>query len=86
MPTTVQFAGTKTFWYLAVADARVTFVNPRAFSLSSAIFAFCPIRSGIVMAAAVVGAGAAYVFDGSALGPSDGALVAQAGALDAGWV
>jgi hypothetical protein len=61
-------------------------VNPRAFSLSSAIFAFCPIKSGIVMAAAVVGACAAYVFDGSALGLSDGALVAKAGALDAAWV
>jgi hypothetical protein len=86
MATTVQFAGTKTFWYLAVAEASSTLVSPSAFNLSSAIFAFCPIKSGIVMDAAAAGAGAAYVFEGSALGTSDGALVAHTLVLGAGWV
>lgn len=68
MPTTVQFAGTNTFWYFEVAEASSTFVNPRAFSLSSAILAFFPVRSGTVIgpdAAAVVVDGALAIDDGA---------------------
>jgi hypothetical protein len=68
MPTTVQFAGTNTFWYFEVAEASSTFVNPRAFSLFSAILAFCPVKSGMVTgpdAAGVVVDGALAVQDGT---------------------
>ena len=51
--TTVQFAGANTFWYFEVAEANSTSVIPRASSLFSAIFAFCPVKSGIVIEDAV---------------------------------
>jgi hypothetical protein len=80
MPTTVQFAGTNTFWYFEVAEASSTFVNPRAFSLFSAILAFCPVRSGMV-----IGPAAAGVVDGSLL-IDDGALAVHDGMLGSDFV
>jgi hypothetical protein len=51
--TTVQFCGARTMVYFGVAEASVTLLSPRASSLSSAIFAFCPVKSGIVIEDAV---------------------------------
>ena len=51
--TTFQFSGARTIVYFGLADASVTLVSPRASSLSSAIFAFCPVKSGIVIEDAV---------------------------------
>ena len=51
--TTFQFSGASTIVYFGLADASVTLVSPRDSSLSSAIFAFCPVKSGIVIEDAV---------------------------------
>ena len=51
--TTFQFSGARTIVYFGLADASVTLVSPRASSLSSAILAFCPVKSGIVIEDAV---------------------------------
>lgn len=68
--TTVQFAGANTMVYFGFAEASVTLVSPRAVSLSSAIFAFCPVKSGIVIdpAVAVAVAGDTVVFHDGRLG------------------
>jgi len=68
--TTVQFAGASTMVYFGFAEARVTSDSPRASSLSSAIFAFCPVKSGIVIepAVAVAVAGDTCVFHDGRLG------------------
>lgn len=81
MPTTVQFAGTNTFWYFEVAEASSTFVNPRDLSVSSAILAFFPVRSGMVIGPDAAGA----VVDG-ALEIDDGALAVHDGILGADFV
>lgn len=77
MPTTVQFAGTNTFWYFEVAEASSTFVSPRDFSLFSAIFAFCPVRSGMVIGPDMTDVVGALAIDGGALAFHDGALGAD---------
>ena len=71
MLTTVQFAGTNTFWYFGVAEARSTLVNPIDLSLFWAIFAFCPVRSGMVSGPDATGL---VVDDGAALAFHDGTL------------
>jgi hypothetical protein len=81
MPTTVQFAGTNTFWYFDVAEASSTFVNPRASSLSSAIFAFCLVKSGMVIEPDAAG----VAVDG-ALAIDDGASAVHDGSLGADFV
>lgn len=83
MLTTVQLAGTNTFWYFGFAEASSTFVNPSALSLFSAILAFCPVRSGMVSgpdAAGLVVDGALAFHDGT-LG-SDFVTVTVEGGLD----
>jgi hypothetical protein len=77
MATTVQLAGTKTFWYFSVAETSSTSVKPRALSLFSAIFAFSPVRSGIV-----IGADATGVVVSGELVTEDGSLELHDGELD----
>ena len=69
--TTVQLAGTNTFWYFGVAEASSTLLNPIALSLFSAILAFCPVKSGIVRGPDAAGA---VVDDDGALAVHDGTL------------
>jgi hypothetical protein len=77
MATTVQLAGTKTFWYFSVAETRSMSVKPRALSLFSAIFAFSPVRSGIV-----IGADATGLVVSGELKTDDGVLELHDGVLD----
>jgi hypothetical protein len=77
MPTTVQLAGTKTFWYFSVADTRLTSVKPRDFSLFSAIFAFSPVRSGTV-----IGPDTTEVVVSGEEATDEGALAVHDGILD----
>lgn len=57
------------------------FVNPRAFSLFSAIFAFCPVKSGMVIGPDATG----FVVNG-AMATEDGALAVHDGTLGADFV
>lgn len=77
MATTVQLAGTNTFWYFSVAETRSMSVKPRALSLFSAIFAFSPVRSGIV-----IGADATGLVVSGELKTDDGVLELHDGVLD----
>jgi hypothetical protein len=80
-PTTVQLAGTKTFWYFVVAETRSTSVKPRAFSLFSAILAFSPVRSGTV-----IGPDATVAVVSGEEAADEGALAVHDGMLDCDWV
>jgi hypothetical protein len=71
--TTVQFAGNRTMLYFGFADDSVTSDRPSLSRLCSAILAFCPVTSGIVIEAPEV----------AAVG---GALASTEGTLDAGFV
>jgi hypothetical protein len=71
--TTVQFAGNRTTLYFGFADESVTSDRPSLSRLCSAILAFCPVMSGIVIKAPEV----------VAVG---GALASTEGRLDAGFV
>ena len=71
--TTVQFAGNRTTLYFGFADDSETSDRPSLSRLCSAILAFCPVTSGIVIEAPEVAA-------------VDGALASTEGTLDAGFV
>jgi predicted extracellular nuclease len=70
--------------YFGFAEESVTLVSPRASSLSSAIFAFCPVRSaGMVIepAAAVAVVGGAVAFHDRTTLDADSVTVTVDGGL-----